>query len=186
MKNCLNCGAEMNDRERYCPHCGTKCETVSETAEGIQGVQSEKYPMKWHHFLMVIMILRGILTVSNGIIALAGSEYMGQGLTAEQVYHRFPGLKSADMLYGLAMIALGVFQFVVRSRLNQFRANGPGMLKGWYIASLAVNVIYLLSVSSVLKVNTFNASSVGTLAGTVLFLIINSVYYSRRSELFVN
>ncbi len=186
MKKCVNCGAEMDDRERYCPQCGVILEDVYGIPETNSELQQEKYPMKWHRFLMVVMILGGVFTVINGINALLGSEYMGQGFTAEQVYYRFPGLKTADMLYGLAMIALGVFQFVVRSHLNQFRSDGPGMLKAWYIASLIINLIYILMASSALKVNAFDSSTIGTLGGSVFFLIVNSIYYSRRSELFVN
>ena len=189
MKKCVNCGAEMDDRERYCRKCGVMLEDVYGIPETKNVMQQGKYPMKWHKFLMVILVLGSFFTIINGINTLLGSEYMGQGLTAEQVYNRFPGLKTADILYGLAMIALGVFQFVVRNHLNQFRSDGPGMLRAWYIATLIINLIYIFLVSSAVKVNALNAfdsSTIGTLGASVFFLIVNSIYYYKRGELFVN
>ena len=43
---------------------------------------------------------------------------------------------------------------------------------------------FMAAASAATGVNLFTASTLGSVGGTVLFLFINSVYYSRRRELF--
>lgn len=199
MKTCVNCGAEISDNCKFCPECGTKCpggedhESTVYASSGQPtdhqsgaGPSANAYPMKWHNFLMVIMILGGIMTIINGAIAMTGSAYLGNGYDSSVVYSVFPGLKSCDMFYGVALIALGVFEFTVRSRLKRFCANGPGSLRIMYILFIAVGVIYLAWASSATGIRLFDSSNTGSLVASVSLLVINHVYYSKRSELFVN
>ena len=135
---------------------------------------------------MAMMMAGGVLTIIYGAGIILGTAYKRDGLDAALVYSSFPGLKSCDMFYGVIVIALGVFQFIVRNRLNQFRENGPRSLKIMYILSIAANLIYLAWASSATSISLFNSSNLGSIGGSVLLLIINSVYYSKRRELFVN
>lgn len=200
MKTCKNCGAAIEEKNRFCSHCGTRCEdgvdTSSDTAppavlqenqhEETSTANINEYPMKWHNFQMVIMILGGILTIANGLSQLMGAGYMREGITAAQIYGRFPGLKSCDVFYGIVLIALGVYEFVVRNRLNKFQVNGPGSLKTLYFLSIAGSLIYLLWASSTTGVNLLTSDNLGSLISSVAFLCINSIYYSKRSSLFIN
>ena len=90
MKNCVNCGAEIEDRNKFCPHCGTRCESgednespVTTPIESVPEARNESeqqiltHPMKWHNFLMVIMILGGIVTIANGLNTMNSSGYAG-------------------------------------------------------------------------------------------------------------
>lgn len=208
MKTCISCGATIEDRNNYCPYCGTACGGNGETekpvyslpdspsantAESTSGApenpsdpRADQYPMGWHKFLMVAMILGGIVTIANGAGLLTGSVYARRGLSSHMVYGNFRALKGADTFYGVAMIALGVFEFIVRSRLKQFRANGPGSLKAMYILAIAASLIYMLLATSATGISMFDSSNLGSLGGSVVMLIINSIYYSKRSDLFVN
>ena len=193
MKTCSNCKAQIEDTSRFCRYCGAKCEDYNGTEEPVYSpvespaeAPANSYSMKWHKFLMVVMVISAIFTAIDGIGKITGAEYRSEGLVAEQVYSAYPGLKNCDTVYGIALIALGVFQFVVRNRLNQFRANGPFSLKIMYVISIVAGVIYIIWASSVIGINLFNTSNLGSIGGSVAFLIINSVYYSKRSELFVN
>ena len=193
MKICINCGAELKDETNFCPHCGSRCDQVksigspaSKAPEDADVTPVNTYPMKWHNFLMVVMIIGAVFTVINGIGVLLGTEYSKEGISAEQVYIAYPGLQLCDMVYGAAVIALGVFQFIARNRLKQYRENGPGSMKILYILSIAASLIYLVWASSVTSINLFNLTNLGSIGGSVALLIINSIYYSKRSELFVN
>lgn len=198
MKTCINCGASIQDNNNFCPQCGTRCDNGKDIERSVyQGtgnysaIRAESYPMKWHKFLMVIMILGGIVTIGSGIGYMAGYqynnyEYAKAGLNPVIVYRAFPGLKTCDMFYGIALIALGVFEFIVRNRLNQYRANGPMSLKIMYILSIVATLIYMIWASTVTNLSYFTMSNIGSLGSSALFLIINSIYYSKRSELFVN
>ena len=148
--------------------------------------EPDRFPMKWHRFQMVIMIIGSVITMIGGITYITGYAYTQQGFMAGDVYQTFPGLKACDVVYGIATIALGVFQLFVRNQLNQFRVNAPRLLTILYIAAIAIQLIYMAAASSATGVNLFTASTLGSVGGTVLFLFINSVYYSRRRELFTH
>ena len=185
MKKCFSCGAEMEDRARFCPRCGAPSEVKEEEhPEIVLEARAGNYPMKWHNFQMVVMIIGAILSVVNGFNTLTGNTYLSQGVSADQVYAVYPGLKSCDVVYGIAVIALGVYEWIVRNKLHKFSASGPSMLKSLYIASIAAELLYLAAASSATYLNMFTASTLGSIAGSVIFFIINSIYYSRRKELF--
>ena len=218
MKNCVNCGAQIDEGSKFCPNCGTKCDSMepenssnqssypssdpafkdpdpafeytdsssSQSSGDYSGSSADLYPMKWHKFLMVVMIIGAIYTIASGIIQMTGHQYTREGSSPEYIYAVFPGMKTCDLVYGVMMIAIGVFQFIVRNRLNQFRANGPSSLRLLYILSIAAGVFYLIWASSVTRVNLFTANNLGNVIGSVVMMIINGVYYSKRSPLFVN
>ena len=102
------------------------------------------------------------------------------------VYDAYPDLKTADTFYGIAAIALGVFQIIVRNRLSRFRANGPESLKILYFISIGASLIYISWASSATRVNMLTSSNITSVFSSVLFLIINTSYYKKRSSLFVN
>ncbi len=195
MRKCGKCGAVISDREDVCPYCGADYEEPAPGAENPEnqtwepytaGETAAEHPMKWHKFLMVTMIIGAVLTAMNGISLLSGTAYTSQGLDVNSVYNAYPGMKSMDMLFGFGAICIGVFEFYVRNQLNRFRRNALSRLKILYIASLAYDVIYLYTVSSILNVNAFDISSLGMIGSTVASFIINTIYYSKRSDLFVN
>ncbi len=199
MITCINCGAEIEETSNFCPRCGARCErgkyierSVYVPTTSVADIQKESetqnrtYPLKWHNCLMVVMILGGIITVANGINYVMGLEYTGFDLYFMGAYKAFPALKSCNMFYGIAMIAIGIFEFIVRRRLNQFRENGPMSLKILYILSIAVNMVYDVWASSATNMNLFSYSSISSYSGIVILFVINSIYYSKRSELFVN
>jgi hypothetical protein len=190
----------MEEQDKFCPHCGTKydnkqepetpayqnADSYDQPSESYQDTGAGRYPMKWHKFLMVVMIIGAILTVINGVSTMSGWHYTREGVDVSAVYWRYPGLKSCDMAYGIILIALGVFQFTVRNRLNQFRSDGPRSLKILYILAIAASLIYLAWASAATGMNMFDSTNLGTAIGNLIMLFINSSYYAKRSELFVN
>lgn len=195
MKTCINCGAQIEEGNKFCPHCGTKIEAeVQEQAyqpyqpsdTSSSSASAEAYPMKWHKFLMVVMVIGSVLIVFSGIALLTGMQYNRAGVEAEDIYRTFPGLKSCDMCYGIILIALGVFQFIVRNRLKQFKENGPSSLKILYILSIAASLGYMLWANAATGVNMFTSSNVSSLIASGTLLFINNSYYSKRMDLFVN
>ena len=210
MKHCSSCGAELEENAVFCPRCGASCKEAAPVnlekpdgsrTESQAGSQTDSrpyragtpyntadplgYPMKWHRFLMVVMLIGAVITIFNGFTSLTGYNYnTSEGLTAEMVYRAYPSLKAIDILYGVAVIALGVYQIFVRNQLNAFRVNGPRMLDWLYIGSLTVNIVYLALASNATKISLFNDSSLITLAGNAGMFIINHIYYSKRRDLF--
>ena len=171
--------------------CQDEASSVPNAYKEIAGEEESRtpppeYPMKWHKFLMVVMIIGAIFMIINGASLLTGTEYSRNGADAETVYRLYPGLKACDIFYGAVLIAIGVFEFIVRNRLNQFRQNGPFSLKILYGLSITASILYMLWFTSVTSSNAFTNSNLASLATSVALLIINSSYYAKRSELFVN
>ena len=194
MKTCKNCGAMIEDDAKTCDRCGASCEENLTVADkrpeenpdmfNFPPGQPAKYSLKWHNFLVVVLIIGAIFTAISAVRTFAGLDYRSEGIDPERVYSFYPGLKACDLLYGAAMICVAVYQIYVRNQLKNFRVNAPKLLSLLYIASLVINLIYLSAASNIIGESLFVAENIGTLVGSAAFLIINSVYYSKRKELF--
>lgn len=143
--------------------------------------------LKWHKFVIYFALWAGaVLNVINGVRMLTGSAY---GNDTDAVYNAFESLQPIDVLYGLLMVALGVYQIYVRFQLAGFRSGAPGKLSAMYLISLALGILYLLIVSGVtgIKLGDFmNAKLIISFIESIVFLFINKAYYGKRSHLFVN
>ena len=192
MKRCNSCGAEMDDTSIYCPACGFRSDSDWEDESTDFGEKKtaapdpSAHPMKWHKFLTVVMIFGGIFSIVNGLMYFTGMQYEQRGASADLVYSVYPGLKSCDWFMGVVMIAMGIFQFVVVSRLRKYKANGPASLKVLYILSIGVSLVYMFWATSATGISMFNGSNLGTVAAAAAMLFINNSYYAKRSDLFVN
>ena len=146
------------------------------------------HPMKWHKFMMVMMIIGAVITIFSGFsLAVVGGSY------TEDVYAAFPGLETVTRIYGFAAIALGVFQIVVRNRLNGLRKNGPTSLMALYAAELVVDVYYMLRLKSILSNHSALGYEVSSsldplprIIAVVVIAVIEWIYYSKRRDIFVN
>ena len=176
---CADCGKEIDNFSEVCSFCGYRNTVHAEPV-------IPRYSLKWHNFLMVVMIIGGILTILNGILTVAGTNYVRQGVTAEQVYRVFPRLKACDILYGIALIGMGIFEIIVRNRLHNFSRSGVSILNTLYILSPVITVLYLLLASSATNISLLDASTAGSVIASVVLLFINITYYGRRKDLFIN
>ena len=157
------------------------------------------YPMRWHGFLMGMMIVVAIGAMISGIGYLTGfvyssysTEYSGTTIRAEDVYRAFPGLKTCDIIYGISVICIGVYEIYVRNRLHAFRKDSVKFLLLLYAATLIVNIIYVISAASVMGyslgefISEVDTSAKLQLFRPVLFALINGSYYNKRKALFIN
>ena len=145
-----------------------------------------RFPMEWHKFLMVTMIIGAVVTVINGLLYITGFVYERNGVTSAQVYSTFPGIKSCDTVYGIFLILVGVFQIIVRNHLHGFKKDALCLLVCLFSISLTINIFYQVIASFVADINPLDASVLGTVIGTLLYMIPTIVYYQKRSVLFVN
>jgi len=146
------------------------------------------YPMKWHKWLIYFaLIAGGILTLLDAVKYFTGSIYYSAGVEPWQVYRLYPMLKTADILYGAAMVAVAVMAFVTRSKLAQMKTDGPQWLTRYYLAGIAAYVVYgVLYGMSTNMMSTALAMVAKEVAGNCLMLWLNKKYYEKRKELFVN
>lgn len=146
-------------------------------------------PMKWYKFLIYFsLILTGLSNMYTGVQAVMGMQY-GTKEQSAQVYAVYPGLHILDIVYGVLLIILGVFVFIVRQQLAGYKAKGPKYLLIMYIASLVLEVFYIGAGSLLSGVNLMTSSESGImLISSILvslFMIgANKVYFDKRAHLF--
>ena len=141
------------------------------------------YPLKWHKFLIYFALWAGaILNVVNGFNHITGGIYEG---SASYVYYTYPGMKTTDTVMGVAIIALAMYMIFVRFQLAGFKTGAPKKLVILYVLTAGLNLVHVLALSAATG-TPFSASFLGILVGNITPAIINSVYYGKRADLFVN
>lgn len=150
-------------------------------------LESTPMPMKWHKFLIYCGLwLGGISNALTGLGLVTGSAYASVGVTAEQVYSVYPSLKPVDVLLGLVSIAIGVMMIVVRFDLARFKRNGPKKLLILYGVSSVFTLAYPLLASIMTSMSFTELWNPATIAGSILGIVINKIYYDKRGQLFIN
>ena len=188
MKNCTSCGAPVKGSSKVCPYCNAVLQ--DETGEGIAASEAKaaEYPMKWHKCQLVFLIIGAVYSFAYGLFYLVGGKVLSvRGLVdITEYYIRYPGLITYYRFSAVINIAVGVFQVIVWKRLKEYRVNGPISLKVMYVLGIVLNIVNLSWMSSAMNTNMFNVWNCCYIIGLVVMLIINSSYYAKRSELFVN
>ena len=142
--------------------------------------------MKWHHFVIIAMIIRAAWTLYSGLHTLIGWNYGNADLDAFRITNLYPELKSCETFYGIALVVLGVYGFIVRNQLKNYRRNALRSLMLTYVFSIAVFLVYTIWASSAINGTVFDISGAVLSGLCVIFLIVNGIYYSKRKDLFVN
>lgn len=149
-------------------------------------VSPSSYPMKWHKFLIYFLLwLSVVACLSNALMYFTGSHYGGY---AQDVYLAFSGMKTVDMLCGIACLALCAYTVMTRFALAAYRAKGPKMLTYAYILSVLISLAYALLGSMVtgLSFSDLMGSFLGYVIGSVVMIAVNRTYYNKRAALFTN
>lgn len=141
-------------------------------------------PMKWYKFLIYVsLFLSGLSNIFMGVQAVIGMQY-GDADTASQVYALYSGLKIVDIIYGAALVALGVYSFIVRSKLAHYRTGAPKHLLLLYALAFAMNLIYVAGASLATGMNLMSADVVMSLVISIIMIVANKVYFDKRAHLF--
>lgn len=147
-------------------------------------------PLRWHMFLIYFSLFFGMLyAIYQGFGLLSGTIYTAQGLSPSSFYAFFPNAKVVDVLFGILFIALAVYMFVVRQRLSRRKASGPTGLLALLVIQIMLGILYRLFIYATVKAPFslfIDMELVINLLVGVPFIIINRIYYRKRSHLFVD
>lgn len=192
---CSNCGKELPDNIAYCTNCGVKLQNINNPQASARMPWTQQYnpvqpqpEMKWYKFLIYFSFFAGaVLNLISGILNFVGGNYLIYGLDPETVYSTFDGLRILDIGYGIVYIAFVPFALYVRSALAGFKKDAPNMFYIYTIAGSFISVSYSLFSSIVMSgdISETIGQIVGNIAGQVLFIALNIIYFNKRKQLFV-
>ena len=100
-------------------------------------------------------------------------------------------LKTVDGVFGILMIAFAALCFVVAYRLLRLKRGAPKELTILYVAGAIIGIGYAVAAAFVLRNYSANAGSIVTkqlpsAVGSLIFAVVNAIYYKKREHLFVN
>ena len=209
---CSNCGAQVSDQAKFCSSCGQPIQQQSQQPQPAQasyGQQSyqQSYaqpsyspashapvaplaplPMNWHKFLVYFGLWAGaVYNLLAGILVLTGKHY---GSDSKLIYYFIPSLKTPDVIFGIAVLAMAVMGVITAINLLSYKALGPKLLCIFYLVGGCITLIYIIWASSILSdygasVGSVIASAIVGLVIDVLMFIANKVYYGKRASMFV-
>ena len=88
---------------------------------------------------------------------------------------------------GVVRIAIGVFALICLYRLGKYMRSGPGSVKilyGMSIAGTLILTMWLVSISPNADLSMTGIAD--SFLPDILMLVVNSIYYSKHQDLFVN
>ena len=147
-------------------------------------------PMRWHGFLIYFSLWAGAVSVVVSAFRLfTGMDYTQGGLSLDYVYGMYPSLRTISMLFGAIFLALAIFTIYTRFQLAGLKSGAPGKLTVVYILNIVLTLFYAMAVAGALGISLtelLDSSFVGQVIGSVVMIIVNGIYYSKRSHMFVN
>ena len=194
MKKCPSCGAEFDDTGKFCPYCGTEYGAEERPAgsgeePGRQPEQPKKEKkiintaqgmMLWHKIVLFLVGIKAARCLVRGASVL--SRYVDKAVPDSMT-----ALRDFFLGIGIVNVAVGVFALIVLSRLGRHMRSGPGSVKILYGMSIAGALILSTWLTSILP--NADISKLGlhdSILTDVILLIVNSIYYGRHKDVFVN
>ena len=191
MARCDKCGWENPDEENLCQRCGAPLQDKQTLIQIDEKNEDKSLPMNWHNFLAYFSIWAGaVLNFFTGFSTMTGMSY---GELKDQVYYTFKGIGFVDCFSGILIIALSIFGFYVAYSLLKKKKDAPKKLIELYIMGGVIKLLYNLIIALIIsgKIPNYNlinsiATAVGAFLATLLFVVLNRIYYRKRAHLFVN
>lgn len=190
MNYCSNCGAKLRGSEKYCQNCGAAIQPppIAVTAAPItppkqdppKKIQhTEDRPMKWFMFLVYFLLIVGpLFRVISGVRAMSGNAYAN----ADQIYLAFPMLRDLDILMGILSIAEAPALLFARHWMVKGLKKGVKCYLIICIASTAAALLYTLIGSAIIK--TLVTQNLFTIGVSIIYIILNKIYFDKRAEMF--
>ena len=168
----------------------TQSNNIPKAVPTMQAYSTEKpLGMAWYKFLIYFALIAGaILNIIYGINYITGGIYFSQTngqVSAEDVYYYYgDGLRFVDILFGLFLIAFAVFGIVLRNRLSKYKPDAPKLVYIFYAVSAGGSLLYAILVAAITSTQ-IGASQVLSIITSIVFLILNVMYFRKREHLFV-
>ncbi len=149
----------------------------------------QQLPMNWFKFVIYFQLFaNAVLNLIHAVVSLTGAQY-GGGYMTSLVYSFYGGLKVLDVIYGICLIAIVAIALFSRFRLAAFKKDAITWLMVTYALNVIVPVIYIIVAAGVLGVgvaDVLDASTIGSIVGSIALIICSAIYFGKRKHMFVN
>ena len=190
---CPKCGRDILDDLAVCPYCDEELISFDKSIVHQECTEQTDFskargcalqpPMRWYKFLIKFALVAGAIFNILMAIPYAIGGYDGE-LT--QMYDAFGALKALDIFYAIVLFLQAIFVFYIRERLAGYFINGPKLLIANYALSVTIAIIYYV-VYVVIVSGAIDFSEIISRAfGGILMIILNKMYFKKRTYLFVN
>lgn len=162
---CKNCDTPNSDSAKVCTSCGAPLPPpVSTSYNPTENVTVPDYPMKWFHFMIYFLLFSAaVINFIGGIIYIAGLN---------------TSLGILSLPFGIFSVAMSGYLIYIRFALAGYKKIGVTHYK-IYLILIAI-VEFLTS----LPAGSFSAG-IGSLIGSIIYIILISTYFNKRQELFI-
>ncbi len=190
---CHSCGFPItDDSQKYCTNCGSALMDSDVSEETAQMA----LPMKWYKFLIYFALFASaFLSFVSGLDCLTGNLFSGFGISANDAYAEFEGLKQLLAGLGAVSIIYAVYVLITRFCLAKKMKIGPKLLIAMYIINPVINMVAEIVTANFLASHTGEtlAQSGLSIMGIAFDLVVgaaiayaNKIYFDKRSALFIN
>ena len=181
---CPTCGTEMEEGAKFCPKCGNP---VGENVPVNVAGATQKEGLGWANFLSRFALWAGaVMNLYTAFQYLTGLLY-GSKEDAEMVYAVFGGtLKAVDMICGVLLLGAVVCAVMAALAIIKFKASARPLVIAVYAIIIAVDLLYVIATSAILGASTLDATIAANIVVSIVFLIVNIVYFGKRKHIFVN
>lgn len=156
----------------------------------IEYLQSIDMPMKYYKFLIYFwLFFEAILCTISGFFGITGGLYniaLGMG-TAAKVYDEYPKLQILDISIGCLSILSAIFCIIVRQKLKQYSRQAPFLFICSIIIISALDIVYNSICNDIIGIKqalTMDLRTLIKILFTLLWIMINRTYFSKRFHLF--
>ncbi len=148
--------------------------------------------MKWFKFIIYFQLFAAaVVQIFTGIhLLMENAQFSSQGVS-----EFFQSYIVTNVIFAIISFACGAWAFFVRSRLAKFKAGAPKLYL-IFIAAITVSTLsYVLIVNGIFSSMGFigaNAitidwvSIISSVTTNIVIIVINYIYFKKRSPLFVN
>lgn len=170
--------------------------------------EKKTYPMKWHKAVLVFLWIGIVLNLISSVMYFMGTQY--QEFTYK-VYKMLPALRGMDIFSGIFAIGMAAFGFITWLRLKNYKKHAPKLLIAMYVANMLFYIVYMFAFYMIisgaetkiiygnsyiqgsfkyqryLDLNkvAFSATDIVPIIVSIVMIVIDSIYYKKRAELFV-
>ncbi len=167
-------------------------ESYKESRDGLIGGRKKRdpdapRPLRWYKCLIYFALFAlALLGLYNAVVFISGTYWDMLGYPSVEIYEASGALKTADMVYGLAMGLSAVLSIVVRFRLAGYKREAPGNLIALLTLNAVCTILYYFVAMPKILYGTVDLS--GALLGcgaSCLTVYLNKLYFDKRAALFV-